>query len=99
VDDFLFDDFTWAIRYLIVDTSNWWVGHRVVVSPQWIESVSWSDSTVSVDMTREAIQNAPAYDPVAQLDRQKEQAIHEHYGHPGYWTSHPIAEKAAPSAQ
>ena len=28
VEDFLIDDKTWAIRYLIVDTKNWWPGKR-----------------------------------------------------------------------
>jgi hypothetical protein len=30
VDDFLFDDLSWAIRYLVIDTSNWWIGKRVL---------------------------------------------------------------------
>ena len=33
LEDLLVDDYTWAIRYLIVDTSNWWGGHRVLVAP------------------------------------------------------------------
>ena len=37
VEDFMIDDETWAIRYLIVDTRNWWPGKKVLVSPQWIE--------------------------------------------------------------
>ena len=27
---------TWAIRYLVVDTSNWWMGHKVLIAPPWI---------------------------------------------------------------
>ena len=41
VEDFIIDDETWAIRYLIIDTRNWWPGKKVLVSPQWIERVSW----------------------------------------------------------
>ena len=36
VKDFIIDDETWAIRYLEVDTRNWWPGKKVLVSPQWI---------------------------------------------------------------
>ncbi len=43
VEDFIIDDETWAIRYLIVDTHNWWPGKKVLVSPQWIERVSWNE--------------------------------------------------------
>jgi hypothetical protein len=87
VADLLVDDETWAIRYLILDTSNWWGGHRVLVTPRWIDAVSWSDAKVSVDLTRQAVKDAPPYDSAAQLRRQQEQALHEHYGRPGYWTT------------
>ncbi len=36
VKDLYFDDETWVIRYLVVNTSNWWLGHKVLVAPQWI---------------------------------------------------------------
>jgi hypothetical protein len=73
---------------------DWWGGHRVLVAPQWIEAVSWPDAKVSVDLTRQKVKDAPAYDSAAHLDRQQEQAIFEHYGHPGYWTSQAIREEA-----
>ena len=87
VEDFLADEHTWAIRYLIVDTSNWWGGHQVLIAPQWITAVSWSDAKVSVDLTRQAIKEAPSYDPAAHLGRQQEQSIDEHHDRPDYWTT------------
>ena len=87
VKDLLVEDRTWAIRYLIVHTSNWWGGHDVLVSPQWIEAVSWADAKVSVGLTRQAVKDAPLYDAAAHLDREQEQAMHEHYGRPGYWAT------------
>ena len=101
VQDLLVDDHTWAIRYLIVNTSNWWGEHQVLIAPEWIESVSWPDKRVSVSLTREAIKKAPAYDAAAQLDREQEQAMYEHYGRPGYWTVREIREEqlAASSAK
>jgi hypothetical protein len=87
LEDLLVDDDTWAIRYLVVNTSNWWGRHRVLVSPGWITDVSWPESSVSVDLTRQAVKDAPRYGSAAELDRQLEQAIHEHYGRPGYWTT------------
>lgn len=99
VEDFLVDERTWAIRYMIVGTSNWWGGRHVLIAPQWIDDVRWSDATVCVDLTRQAIKEAPPYDAAAQLDRQQEQAIHEHYGRPGYWTTKAVREAVAPSAK
>ena len=58
VENMLLDDHTWAIRYLVVDTSNWWGGHHVLVAPQWIQRVSWAEATVSVDVTRQAVKDA-----------------------------------------
>lgn len=85
VHGLLVDERTWAIRYLVVNTSNWWVGHKVLISPQWIAGVSWSDATVTVDLTREAVRDAPAYDDTTKLDRSQEVGIFKHYGRPGYW--------------
>ena len=86
VADFLLDDASWAIRYIVVDTSNWWVGHQVLIAPRWVTGVNWIDATVSVDLTRQAVKKAPPYDAAAHLNRQQEMGLHEHYGRPGYWT-------------
>ncbi len=97
VQGLLVDEETWAIRYLVVDTSNWWLGHQVLIAPQWIEDVSWSDATVSVNLTRQAVQDAPPYDPAAPLDRKVEVGIHEHYGRPGYWADEVKREGPSPT--
>jgi sporulation protein YlmC with PRC-barrel domain len=89
VEDMLADEETWAIRYLVVDTSNWWFGHKVLVAPQWISGVNWHDETVPVDLTRQAVKDAPAYDPATELDREHEIDIHSHYGRAGYWVDSP----------
>lgn len=85
LEDLLVDDDTWAIRYLVVNTSNWWGGHRVLVSPGWITDVSWPESSVFVDLTRQAVKDAPRYESAAVVDRQVEQALYDHYDRPGYW--------------
>lgn len=33
VDGMIVDDETWTIRYLVVNTSDWWLGHQVLVAP------------------------------------------------------------------
>ena len=85
VEDFLVDDTTWAIRYMVVDTSNWWFGKKVLVSPGWVAGVDWNDSKLHVDMTREQIKNAPEYDPSELPRREYEVRLYDYYGRPGYW--------------
>jgi hypothetical protein len=80
VEGLLVDDETWAIRYLIVDASNWWLGHQVLVAPQWIQDVNWFSSNVSVDLSRKTLKNAPVYAPASSLDRQQEIELLEYYG-------------------
>ena len=87
VDGLIFDEETWAIRYMIVNTSNWWLGHQVLIAPQWISAISWHDATVSVNLTQQAVKDAPPYDPAVPIDRTLEVGLHKHYGRPGYWAA------------
>ena len=93
VKDFIIDDETWAIRYLIVATQNWWPGKKVLISPQWIERVSWSESTVFVNLTREAIRQSPEYTEEFLLTRDYETGLHRHYNRQGYWIEDPAARE------
>lgn len=93
VEDFVIDSETWTIRYLVVNTRNWWPGKKVLVSPEWIERVSWSDSKVFINQSREAIKSSPEYSEAALLTRDYELGLHRHYGHRGYW----VNESTAPA--
>ncbi len=85
VVDFVIDDETWAIRYLVVATRNWWPGKKVLIAQQWIERVSWSESKVFINLSREAIQQSPEYTAEALITRDYETGLHRHYQRPGYW--------------
>jgi hypothetical protein len=61
------------------------MGNKVLIAPAWISGVHWSSETVSVDLSREAIQASPVFDPDAVLDRAWELRLYEHYNRPGYW--------------
>jgi uncharacterized protein YrrD len=85
VEDFIIDDETWAIRYLIIDTQNWWPGKKVLLSPKWIHRVSWSESKAFIDLPRETIKQSPEYTDGALLSRDYETELHHHYKRQGYW--------------
>ncbi len=88
-EEFYFDDHHWTIRYLVVDTTNWWPGGRVLVSPQWIEEVSWEDQTVHVALTRATIRQSPEYSEQSLLNRDYEHKLHHHYQSRDYWADQP----------
>ena len=85
VEDFIVDDETWEIRYLVIDTSNWWFGKKVLVAPHWAKSVSWEENNVYVDLSRQAIKNSPEWNPTAAINREYEARLYDYYGRPVYW--------------
>jgi len=85
LDGYILDDETWAIRYIEVATRNWWPGKKVLVSPAWIERVSWAESRVYVGLSRDAIRNGPEYTESVPISREYENQLYFHYGLPPYW--------------
>lgn len=85
VEDFVVDDQSWAIRYLIVDTRNWWPGKKVLISPEWIDRVSWGESKVIVNVPSEVIKQAPEFSKDQEITRDYEAELHRHYQREGYW--------------
>jgi hypothetical protein len=65
VADFVIDDKNWAIQHVVVDTRHWLPGTRVMISPSQINRISWDESKVHVDLTKEAILGSPVFDPAS----------------------------------
>jgi len=84
VADFLVDDASWGIRYLIIDTRNWWPGAHVLLSPYAIQEISWSRHEVRLDVSRERVRSSPPWNPLEALDEAYEKRLHGHYDWPGY---------------
>jgi hypothetical protein len=84
ITDFILDDETWAIRYLVVETGTWLNGKKVLVSPLWIKSVSWEESKVFTTLMREEIRTSPEYTEDALLDQSYHDNLHLHYGREPY---------------
>lgn len=85
VDGFVVDNEAWAIRYVEVATRNWLPGKKVLISPAWIERVSWQESKVYAGLSRETIKSAPEYVLSKPLTRDYENRLYAHYGRPPYW--------------
>jgi len=80
VVDFFLEEPEWTVRYLEIDTNNWLPGKKVSISPAWIQQVDWASEEVTVDLTRNAIQTAPDYDPITITSRDYQLKLYKHYG-------------------
>lgn len=89
VEDFILDDQTWSIRYLVIATQNWLPGKKVLVSPRWIDRVSWSESKVFLHLSRESIKFSPEYTEDLLVTRDYEISLHHHHNREGYWVDRP----------
>jgi sporulation protein YlmC with PRC-barrel domain len=85
VADLLVDSEGWSIRYLIIDTKNWWPGKHVLVAPSWVEAIDWGARVLRMRHTRDEIRNAPEYDPTLEIERDYESKLHRYYGRSEYW--------------
>jgi sporulation protein YlmC with PRC-barrel domain len=85
VEDFIVDDDSWIIRYLIIDTRNILPGKKVIISPQWVKKVNWEESYVQILLSRESVKQSPEYDPSQPVNREYEENLYDYYGRPKYW--------------
>jgi len=79
LSDLVLNDDDWSIRYLVVDTSNWWIGHKVLISPRSAHSIQWSESLINLDIDRQKVKDSPPWDPALPLDRAHEKLMAGHY--------------------
>jgi len=80
VEDFLVDVAGWSIRFIKVDTRNWWPGERVLISPRSAREIDWADRLIQVDVNRQKIKDAPRYDPSITVDGAYEDKFLTYYG-------------------
>jgi uncharacterized protein YrrD len=92
VDDILFDDRNWMVRYLVATTGVWLIGRRVLVPRPAIKGVdSWGAEGVEVDLTTKQIEESPDLKSAEPLTRAFERATYDHYGWPLYWNVEGVA--------
>ena len=75
VDDFYFDDETWAIRYLVVDTGTWLSGRKVLISPIALGHAGWMGRQLPVALTRAQVERSPDIDTRKPVSRQHEARV------------------------
>lgn len=86
VQDFLFDDQDWGVRYMVADTGSWLSGRLVVLSPSSLGHAEWGSRVMSVTLTRDQIRSSPPLEANRPVSRQKELELVRYYGWPMYWS-------------
>jgi len=76
VADFLIEDIDWSIRDVIVDTTNWWAGKKVLISPGALRKIDWASEEVTLDIDRQRIMDARPYDASTPLVRLYNPELH-----------------------
>jgi hypothetical protein len=85
VDQFYFDDESWAIRYLVVQTGDWLGGRQGLISPFSAVQTDWQARRLDVALTKKQVENSPGIDTHQPVSRQHEAEYNRYYGHPYYW--------------
>ncbi len=84
VEDFIIDDSSWKIDFMVVDTGNWFPGKKVLISPKWIKQVEWETSSVVVNASVEKVKNSPEFDSHQPINEKYTETLYDYYGRPVY---------------
>ncbi|MDE1164420.1 MAG: PRC-barrel domain-containing protein [Pseudomonas sp.] len=96
VKDFYFDDATWVIRYLVVETGTWLASRKVLIAPASIQHCDWQTQRLTLNITREQVKASPDIDTDKPVSRQHEMDYLGYYGYPFYWGTGGLWDAARP---
>ena len=85
VSDFLFDDRTWKVRWLVVDTGNWLPGRMVLIHPSAIGQADYERRELAVTLTMEKVKGSPDLMQDQPVSQQMEYHLYDYYGWDQYW--------------
>jgi sporulation protein YlmC with PRC-barrel domain len=85
VRDLYFDDRTWLIRYIIVDTGGWLTGREVLISPQAAGMPNHDDEILPINLTKKQIEDSPGIEVARPVSRHYEEVLSDYYGWTPYW--------------
>ncbi|HEV2436388.1 MAG TPA: PRC-barrel domain-containing protein [Verrucomicrobiae bacterium] len=61
VCDFMMDTQSWAIRQLVIKTGHRFAGKEVRIPTRSVDGISWDESKVFVNVTKETVEQSPAH--------------------------------------
>jgi hypothetical protein len=85
VCDFLFDDASWLVRWLVVDTGNWLSCRKVLLPPLVLGHHDQKGQELSVALTMQQVKDSPDIATDRPVSRQMETNVYDYYGWSPYW--------------
>lgn len=85
VSDLLFDDTTWNLRWLVVDTGNWLPGRKVLIHPAVLGRPDDGDESLAVHLTRKQIEASPNVSRDRPVSRQAMRDVYSYYAWDPAW--------------
>lgn len=87
VQDIYFDDRSWIIRFLVVNTHPWLpLSQKVLISPIGLFEFSDDNFILKVSITKEDVKNCPKVEEHQTVSREFEKAYSDYFGYGYYWT-------------
>ena len=85
IRDVYFDDGSWQVRYLILNSRKWLPGHRVLLTPKSVAGLDRAAKAIRFDLGFDEVKRAPSLLEHLPVTREHEVALHDFYGWPQYW--------------
>jgi hypothetical protein len=86
VEAFYFDDTSFTVRHLVVNTGGWLGGRKVLISPMALRGVDWDRRRINVALSKGQVEESPPIDTDEPVSRQQEVEYYRYFGYPSYWT-------------
>lgn len=85
VSDILFDDQSWMVRWLVVDTGSWLPGRVVLLPLSVLGQPDRVNRLFPVKLTKQQVEDSPDEGTHFPVSRKMEAALFGHYGWEPYW--------------
>ncbi len=95
-EEFYFDDSTWSVRYMVINTGSWLLGRRVLIAPAVVTDIDDGAHAIKITLTQEQVKNSPLVDTRKPISRQYEEEYYRYYEWAPYWGAGVVAEPYPP---
>ena len=86
VSDFLFDDSTWKVRWLVVDTGKWLTGRKVLIHPSAVGYADYGSQELTVALTKTQVKDSPDIAQDRPVSQQMQNELYGYYGWDPLWS-------------